>query len=201
MVRLRPLRLILSAFALTFLAPIAQADERCEQFIGGTLEDMFASINRGPTRDDPELSTLVRANVDTQSIAKFTLGKYATRVTADDLQGFAGSLSAYFLDAIYDNIQGGQHLSAEVLRSFDRTERDCIVETIIHRESLADIVVIWRVMRTGDAEDNQHQVLDLAIKQNGNTVWLAIELRAQVLALYERTNGDLDAVVRELGFG
>ncbi|MEO1661161.1 MAG: ABC transporter substrate-binding protein [Pseudomonadota bacterium] len=197
MVRIRPLRLILSAFALTFLAPIAQADERCEEFIGGTLEDMFASINRDPARDDPELHKLMRANVDTQSIAKFTLGKYAARVTADDLHVFAGSLNTYLLETIYDNIQGGEKLSADILKSFDRNHRDCIVQTVIHRESLEDVLVIWRVMRVGD----HHQVIDLAIEQNGNTIWLALELRAQVVALYERSGGDLDVVIHELGMG
>lgn len=183
--------------ALTLMGPIAQADQACETFIDATLEKMFSSINRAPAHNGADLSTLVRTNVDTLSIARFTLGKYATRVTADDLHDYSRSLNAYFLDTIHDNIQGGQNLSADILKSFDRNHRDCIVETVIHRGSLEDVLVIWRVMRVGD----HHQVLDLAIEQNGNTIWLAIELRAQVVALYERSEGDLDVVIRELGLG
>ena len=90
-----------------------------------------------------------------------------------------------------------QHLSVDIIKSFDRNHRDCIVETIIHRETLEDLSVVWRVMRVGEL----HQVLDVALEQNGNTVWLAIELRAQVIDLFERSNGDLDVVIRQLGIG
>ena len=187
---------ILCGLMLTLITPMGQADEACETFIDGTLDQMFSSINRAPERDDPELRALVQVNVDTLSIARFTLGKYAARVTAEDLHQYARSLNAYFLGAIHDNIQGGQDLSADVLKSFDRNQRDCIVETIIHRESESDLAVVWRVMRVGDL----HQVLDIAIEQNGNKIWLAIELRAQVVDLYERSGGDLNVVIQKLGF-
>ena len=187
----------LSGLALSCLTPIGHADEACESFIEATLDQMVSSINRAPARDDPELKSLVQTHVDSLSIARFTLGKYATRVSADDLHKYALSLNAYFLETIHDNIQGGEHLSADVLSSFDRSHRDCVVETVIHRGARQDISVIWRVIRV----DKLHQVLDIAIEQNGNTIWLAIELRAQVVDLYERSNGDLDIVIRKLGFG
>jgi len=187
----------LSGLALTCLTPVGHADEACESFIETTLDQMFSSINRAPEPDDAELKTLVRTNVDTLSIARFTLGKYAARVKAADLTQYSQSLNAYFLETIYDNVAGGHRLSADVLKSFDRTHRDCLVETVIHRDALEDLTVIWRVMRVGD----HHQILDMAIDKNGNTIWLAIELRAQVMDLYERSNGDLRSVIEKLGFG
>lgn len=188
---------MLSGFTLLFLASFAQADEACETFVATTLDQMFSPVNRTPERVDPELRGLVQTNVDSLSIARFTLGKYAGRVNADDLAKYSKSLDAYFLEIIHEYINGGEHLSADVLRSFDRNHRDRIVETVIHKRALEDISVTWRVMRAGEL----HQVLDLAIERNGNKIWLAIELRAQVLDLYERSNGDLDVVIHRLGFG
>jgi len=195
MIGFRFFKSMFCGLTLVFMTPMGHADKACENFIGSALDQMFSAINRTPQLDDTVLRTLVEANVDTLSIARFTLGKYGARVQADALYEYSLSLNAYFLDAIYDNIQGGQHLSADVLKSFDRNQRDCIVETVIHRHSLEDLTVIWRVKRVGD----HHQILDMAIEQNGNTIWLAIELRAQVVDLYERSDGDLDVVVRRLG--
>ena len=192
------LRYIKSLVILTVLAiapQAAKADEACEVFIGGALNQVFSTIEIEPELYDAELNTLVQSNVDTLSIARFTLGKYAARVAAEDLNQFSKSLKAYFLETIQDNIQGGQHLSVDVLKSFDRNKRDCIVETVIHRDTLDDLTVVWRVMRIGE----RHQVLDIAVDQNGNTIWLAIELRAQVVDLYERSNGDMNLVIRKLG--
>lgn len=194
---LRYFKSISSSLALALVALAAQADEACETFIGDTLEEMFSSIDHMPQQNNSELRNLVEANIDTLSIARFTLGKYASRVTADDLNDYAQALNAYFLEAVHENIEGGRHLSVDIIKSFDRNHRDCIVETIIHRETLEDLSVVWRVMRVGEL----HQVLDIALEQNGNTVWLAIELRAQVIDLFERSNGDLDVVIRQLGIG
>ena len=188
---LRYFKSISSSLALALVALAAQADEACETFIGDTLEKMFSSIDHMPQQNNSELRNLVEANVDTLSIARFTLGKYASSVTAEDLNEYALALNAFFLDDVR------QHLSVDIIKSFDRNHRDCIVETIIHRETLEDLSVVWRVMRVGEL----HQVLDVALEQNGNTVWLAIELRAQVIDLFERSNGDLDVVIRQLGIG
>ncbi|MEO1305805.1 MAG: ABC transporter substrate-binding protein [Pseudomonadota bacterium] len=179
------------------LSPLGHADEACEMFLGRALNQMFSTIESNPEQEDSELRALVQANVDTLSIARFTLGKYATQVSPNDLLTYSRSLNGYFLETIHDNIRDGKHLSADILKSFDRNHRDCIVETVIHRESLEDLTVVWRVMRVGE----QHQILDIAPVQNGNTIWLAIELRAQVVDLYERSDGDLDLVIRKLGIG
>lgn len=197
MIGLRHFKWICCSLVLILVSPPGRADEACETFIGDALGELFAEFNHTREPDELELTALVQANVDTLSVARFTLGKYAARVTADDLHDYSQSLNAYFVEAIYDSIAGGQHLSVDILKSFDRTHRDCVVETVIHRNPLEDLSVIWRIVRVGE----HHQVLDMAIKENGNTIWLAIELRAQVIDLYERSDGDLGMVIRKLGIG
>ncbi|MEM9938290.1 MAG: ABC transporter substrate-binding protein [Pseudomonadota bacterium] len=193
----RSLMAMISLALISLSVPLVHADEACEDFVEETLENMFSTLNGSQTTADDDLSALVQANVDTPSIAKFTLGKYANRISLDELDQYARALNRYFLDTIHENIQGGQGLSVDILKSFDRSNRDCIVETVVHRGALDDIVVAWRVMHVGD----NYQVIDLAIETGGNTIWLAIELRAQVVALFERSNGDMDVVINELGMG
>ena len=185
-----------SALIWTSLCP-ANSDKACEDFVGRTLGQMFSTLERSDEFASAELGSLVQTHVDTSSIARFALGKYARRVSADDLKQFSRALTAYFQKTIEENIQEGHGLSADILKSYDRNKRDCVVETVIHHEPLEDIPVLWRVMRS----DGEHQVVDIAIKADGNTIWLALELRAQVVTLFERSNGNMNTVIDELGIG
>ena len=54
--------------------------------------------------------------------------------------------------------------------------------------------VRWRVL----TRDGKYQVVDVALNLDGNLIWLAIEQRAQFLALLDRSNGSAEALIDKI---
>ena len=46
--------------------------------------------------------------------------------------------------------------------------------------------------------DPRRQVVDVALNLDGNLIWLAIEQRAQFLALLDRSNGSAEALIDKI---
>ena len=78
--------------------------------------------------------------------------------------------------------------------SVDRSATDSIVNTVIKRQDGKDMDVRWRVL----TRDGKYQVVDVALNLDGNLIWLAIEQRAQFLALLDRSNGSAEALIDKI---
>ena len=74
------------------------------------------------------------------------------------------------------------------------TPSDSIVDTTIARSDGKNMDVRWRVLH----RNGEYQVVDVALDIDGNLIWLAIEQRAQFLALLDRTNGSADALINKI---
>jgi len=81
-----------------------------------------------------------------------------------------------------------------MLTSVDGNPKGCCVESVSRRAGQEDVFGIGRVRRS----DQTYRRLDLALKQAGSRIWLGIELRAQVMALYEQSRGDIGFVIERL---
>ena len=81
-----------------------------------------------------------------------------------------------------------------VKNSVDRSETDSIVNTVIKRQDGKDMDVRWRVQ----GKDGDYQVIVAALNLDGNLIWLAIEQRAQFIALLDRSNGSADALIKKI---
>ncbi|MEL7042286.1 MAG: ABC transporter substrate-binding protein [Pseudomonadota bacterium] len=192
------LRQIMISMAMLWFAPLGavSADEACEVFLRGALDRALYSEGQNSTDHQSRLATLIHDHVDTLALSKFTLGKHAKSVSPIDLETYHSSLSDHLEALLWQQIEGAQSLSADILKSVDRTPRDCFVETVIHRDGSEDVMVIWRVRFANDV----HRILDVALILDGNQIWLGIELRAQVVVLFEQTGGDMAAILDRLEF-
>ena len=54
--------------------------------------------------------------------------------------------------------------------------------------------VRWRVQGT----EGSYQVVDVALNLDGNLIWLAIEQRAQFIALLDNSNGSADTLIKKI---
>ncbi|MEM6898287.1 MAG: ABC transporter substrate-binding protein [Pseudomonadota bacterium] len=190
-------QILVSATAL-FMLPLASADQACEDFLKTTLSEDLEHIKSDEAHTSGQLDRiehLISDHIDIHAIAKFTFGKYYDDLTQSEFRLYEEALLEHFAEVISQNLEASHTVSAEVLDSIDRSKSDCIVESAIYRDGLEEILVLWRVIRRGD----EHHIVDIALKENGNQIWLSLELRAQVMVVYERTRGDVAAVIQELG--
>jgi phospholipid transport system substrate-binding protein len=54
--------------------------------------------------------------------------------------------------------------------------------------------VRWRVQ----GKEGSYQVVDVALNLDGNLIWLAIEQRAQFIALLDKNNGSADKLIAKI---
>nr|WP_321362406.1 ABC transporter substrate-binding protein [uncultured Hyphomonas sp.] len=183
--------------ALTALALPAAADAKTEAYVQKNANEVLASLN-DPSLDADQRTKKFNAYMDEfadmKAVANFAIGKYARRFTADELAEYQKVFREYAL-AVYENeLDAYRGENVVVKDSVDRSPDDSIVNTVIHREDGKDMDVRWRVLR----RNGKYQVVDVALNMNGNLIWLAIEQRAQFLALLDRTNGSAEALIDKI---
>ncbi|MEL6569854.1 MAG: ABC transporter substrate-binding protein [Pseudomonadota bacterium] len=191
------LKLSAATLGAALWAGAAFADARTEAYVEENANEVLKTLN------DPALDSTARTEAfsrymdqftDLDAVSNFVIGRYAREFSDDELASYRAAFRTYAL-AVYENeLDRYRGESVEVIGSFDRTARDSIVNTRIPREGGPAMDVRWRVLNRG----GEYQVVDVALNIEGNLLWLAIEQRAQFLALLDRTNGSSDALIAKI---
>ncbi|MFN7056904.1 phospholipid-binding protein MlaC [Hyphomonas sp.] len=185
---------ILLALGFMAVSLPAHASKSAEAYVEQNANEVLATLN------SPSLSAEERTRkfseymdqfADFNAISNFVIGKYARRFTADELARYRRVFRTYAL-AVYENQLDAYRGEAVVVQgSVDRSPTESIVNTTIRRRDGRDMNVRWRVQANGD----RYQVIDVALNIEGSLIWLAIEQRAQFIALLDRTNGSADELI------
>ena len=190
-------RSVFAASVLLASAMPAFADARTEAYVQKNASEVLKSLN------NPDLSAAQRtatfssymdkfANLD--AVSNFVIGKYSRRFTEAELTRYRKSFRAYTL-AVYEyQLDAYRGEAVVVQNSVDRSETDSIVNTVIKRRDGKDMDVRWRVQ----GKEGNYQVVDVALNLDGNLIWLAIEQRAQFIALLDNNNGSADKLIRKI---
>ncbi len=191
------IRSALAASVLLASAMPAFADARTEAYVQKNASEVLKSLN------NPDLSAAQRTaafsgymdkftNLD--AVSNFVIGKYSRRFTEAELNKYRKSFRAYAL-AVYEyQLDAYRGESVIVKNSVDRSETDSIVNTVIKRQDGKDMDVRWRVQ----GKEGSYQVVDVALNLDGNLIWLAIEQRAQFIALLDNNNGSADKLIKKI---
>lgn len=183
--------------AMLMTVTSAQADAKTEAYVQENASEVLASLN-DPTLDADErtekFNTYMDEFTDMTAVSNFAIGKYARRFSEDELARYRKVFREYAL-AVYENeLDAYRGESVVVKDSVDRSPTDSIVNTVIKRQDGKDMDVRWRVL----TRDGEYQVVDVALNLDGNLIWLAIEQRAQFLALLDRSNGSAEALIEKI---
>ena len=191
------IRATLAASVLLAGSLPAFADARTEAYVQKNASEVLQSLN------NPKLSAAERTATfskymdtftDLDAVSNFVIGKYARRFSDAELARYRKAFRTYAL-AVYEYQLDDYRGEAVVVKnSVDRSETDSIVNTVIKRQDGKDMDVRWRVQ----GKDGEYQVIDVALNLDGNLIWLAIEQRAQFIALLDRSNGSADALIKKI---
>lgn len=187
---------VAASLALSVSLP-AFADQASEDYVRENANHALSMLN------DPELDSLERREAfqglmnqftDLERVSRFVIGRYARVFDDQEFDAYYDAYARYALatyEAELDKYRGEEIV---VTGSTDRNDRDSIVETVVRRPA-GDLPVRWRVLSTDDGE---YQVVDVALELDGNLLWLAIEQRAQFMALLDRSNGSSAELIRTI---
>ncbi|MEM6651855.1 MAG: ABC transporter substrate-binding protein [Pseudomonadota bacterium] len=185
----------IALFALTALPVFA--DTRTEDYVRTNANSVLAALNAPgltPAERREQFQTYMDEFTNLDAVAKFVIGKYSRQFSDADMAAYLASFRAYAL-AVYEfyfNEYRGRDVT--VTGSVDRNANDSVVDTEIVRSDGQELAVRWRVLKRGD----KFQVVDVALMDSGNQIWLAIEQRAQFLSILDRNNGSVDALIVEI---
>lgn len=185
------------ALAALMLALPANADARTEAYVEENANSVLETLN------DPALDAEARTEAfarymdqftDIKAVSNFVIGRYANEFSEAELERYREAFRKYALAVYEHELDRYRGERVEVLGSVDRSPRDSIVNTRIPREGGEAMDVRWRVLN----RDGEFQVVDVALNIDGQLLWLAIEQRAQFLALLDRTNGSAEALIDKI---
>lgn len=175
----------------------AFADANKKAYVEKNANEVLATLN------NPQLSAEDRTAkfneymdqfADFDAISNFVIGKYSRRFSAQDLARYRKAFRDYAM-AVYENeLDAYRGEAVSVRGSVDRSPSDSIINTVIRRRDGKDMDVRWRVQGT----DGNYQVVDVALNLDGNLIWLAIEQRAQFIALLDQNNGSADVLINRI---
>ncbi len=175
------LRALIASTALGLMALPAMAGPEAEAVIEGAAKHI----------SDPEKGReTLRDSMDLDSVANFTLGKYARRVSDADRARFAEAFETYLLGSFEDQRDKFHDAEITVIGSKDRTPKDSIVETRVARPGEDPQTVRWRVIE----KNGEWRVVDVEVLG----LWLAIEQRAQIAAIMDRPRATIDDAIKAL---
>ncbi len=175
----------------------SQADKATEDYVEENANIVLDSLN------DPALDGEARTDAfagymekftDINLVSNFAIGKYVRQFTPAELERYRGAFRTYALAVYEQQLDQYRGENVVVLGSVDRSARDSIVNTRVRHADGHETDVRWRVLNRND----EYQVVDVALNIDGNLIWLAIEQRAQFLALLDRTNGSADALISKI---
>ena len=147
-------RALIASTALGLMALPAFAGPEAEAVIEGAAKHIA----------DPQKGReTLRQSMDLDTVANFTLGKYARRVTDQERSRFADAFETYLLSSFEDQREKFRDAEITVTGSKDRTPTDSIVETRVVRPGEAPQTVRWRVIeKNGDWRVVDVEVLGLS---------------------------------------
>lgn len=175
------IRTLLASAALAMTALSASAGQEAEALIAGAATQI----------SDPEHGKdAFRDSIDVPSVARFTLGKHAKRISDEEHTRFAAAFDNFLASTFEDHRADFANAKVEVVGSVDRSPTDSIVETKVSPKNGEAMTVRWRVME----RDNEWRVVDVEVLG----LWLAIEQRAQIAAILDKPRATIDDAIAAL---
>lgn len=190
--------LLLGLLSLALSISSAFASPEAEAFVRDNAKRVLTTLGDDSlTRDDRRVKFQEYMNEfsDQRRIAYFVIGKYARQFSREDLARYRTAFTEYSLtsyEANFDSFRGG---SIEVTSSTDTPNgKYSIVKSMVSSPEGDELEVLWRLL----IRDGSFQVVDVGLNLDGNLLWLAIEQRAQLLAVLDRNQGSADALIAKL---
>lgn len=187
----------LLAATMTATTLPAFADAKTEAYVQKNANEVLSTLNNADLSAQErteKFSQYMDQFADFDAISNFVIGKYSRRFSQAELTRYRTAFRNYAM-AVYENELDAYRGEAVTVRnSVDRSPTDSIVNTVIKRRDGQDMDVRWRVQ----GKDGNYQVVDVALNLDGNLIWLAIEQRAQFIALLDQNNGAADVLIRKI---
>jgi len=166
------------------------AEAMVEKF-GNQVIKILAS-NRPIGQQEKQFRRIFLRNADINTIGRFTLGKYARRISSSQRKTFNQLLSRFIVKVFIGRMRGTKSTGLKILGTTERKKgRDYLVKSLVNLPSSAPIRVNWRIFKN---RSGRLKLFDISIEG----LWLAQEQRSIFVNIISRSNGKISALLTHL---
>jgi phospholipid transport system substrate-binding protein len=172
----------------------ATRTERAEAFIRTLADDAISDLTDEtmPRAQRVEnLRSIMAERFAGEKIAKWVLGRYWTRASAEQQERYLDVYRRFMIEAYVDRFTRYDGETLAITQTDVYNEKDLIVKSVMHRPGQPEPLKIdWRVRDT----DDTLLVLDIMVEG----VSMAQAQRAEFASALRQVNGDMDAFLDDL---
>jgi len=195
------LKVLISAFALAFAAPMALAQsttaEDAEAFVQTQANQVIETLSalESGERDLASVRQEFRDRIDeladVERVSNFVLGRYRRTASEDVLSEFRTAFRNYAISVYESELSAYAGQQLEVTDSVTRREGDYVVRSrVFGGPQGEEFDVNWRILET----DGELKAVDVEVLG----VWLAQTQREQILSVIGDNGGDVSAATEML---
>ena len=180
---MRKIFLVIAAFVLAFGPASASPESEAH------VESLIKQLHQ---MDGGVESDFILDQVDMPRVSKFVLGQYGRGASEEDLSLFTSRLDAFLRNFLGSRSDELANAKIEILSSVDRNPTDSIVTTRVSSPVREPMIMRWRVL----LREGEWRLVDVEV----HGLWLAMEQRAQVVAVLDGHNKSIrDLYPEDLG--
>lgn len=182
--------LAIFVIGLWLAAPPAAAGTAAEAYVQGLADDVMAILNNDGLSENQkrsQLTSILDGNIDIEEIALFCLGQYRQGASQADLDEYIPAFRAYLIDFYIGQLSELEGATLKVTGSQDMGGQK---GTVVYSEAESDgdtTEINWRVQGSSSIRDVQVE-----------GVWVALDLREQLVSVIDENGGDISAATERL---
>jgi phospholipid transport system substrate-binding protein len=182
--------LSIALLSMAVVAPGAQADaqeDRAESVVKSVLSYTRSTLADGDLSEE-EAERLLDY-IDTQRVARFTLGRHWRTLSEDERVQFETKFRRYAAEQLRAVLAGIDLGEAEVKNTSLHSSGDTILITKVSAQGMGGDTLRWRV-----SGSDPHLIIDIEFEG----LWIAIEQRAQFQAILDQNGGNVRVLMSQL---
>jgi len=187
--------LVLGILTIGLLNPtttlaVSPAEAMVERF-GNQVIKILAS-NGSAGQQEKKFRSIFLRNADINTIGRFTLGKYARKISSSQRKTFNQLLSRFIVKVFIGRMRGTKSTGLKIMGTTERKKgRDYLVKSLVNLPSSAPIRVNWRIFKN---RSGRLKLFDISIEG----LWLAQEQRSIFVNIISRNNGKISALLTHM---
>lgn len=178
------------AVGLILLVAPARAGGAAEAYVQGLADETMAIVNNAKLSEKQkrsQLTSILDGNIDIAAIALFCLGQYRQSASQADLDKYVPAFRAYLIDFYIGQLTDLEGASLKVTGSEDLGGQKGTVVFSEARSGGDTTEINWRVQ-------NNSSIRDVEVEG----VWVALNLREQLVSVIDEAGGDISAATERL---
>lgn len=178
---------LVAGTALVHAPNLALADARAEAFVSSIGNSVLAAARAS---SESQFKAILRKSAAIPTIANYTLGRYRSRLAANQRQEFYSLFENYIAGVFVSNASKISGTSLNITGSQARSDSVVVSSQVEFGGGKPPMPVLWRLVKSGSG----YKIFDISVQG----VWLAGLTQQSFVSVISKNNGDMTSLINFL---